>query len=191
MPSILLTGPASEPLTLAEAKAFLRVAHDDDDALIGALIASARLHVETQTRRALITQTWRVVRDRWPADGHLWISPAPLRDVVAARVYDAAGAAITIDPQAFIADGAAAPALVSFAPFALPVPGRDRSGIELDVEVGYGDAASDVPEALRHAIRLLLTHWYENRGVVALAQSVAELPAAVGALIAPFRVLSL
>lgn len=41
MPSILLTAPAAEPLSLAEAKAFLRVEHNDDDDVIGALIASA------------------------------------------------------------------------------------------------------------------------------------------------------
>ena len=38
MSAFLLTSPASEPLTLDEAKQFLRVEHDDDDALIASLI---------------------------------------------------------------------------------------------------------------------------------------------------------
>ena len=33
---------------------------------------------------------------------------------------------------------------------------------------GYGGGAADVPEPLRQAIRLLVGHWYENRGVVAI-----------------------
>src|SRR4051812_22094950 len=39
MTSILLTPPAAEPITLAEAKAYLRVDNGDDDAVITALIA--------------------------------------------------------------------------------------------------------------------------------------------------------
>jgi hypothetical protein len=59
MSALLLTAPAVEPLSLTEAKAFLRVEHNDDDELIAALAAGSRIHVETQTRRALITQRWR------------------------------------------------------------------------------------------------------------------------------------
>jgi uncharacterized phiE125 gp8 family phage protein len=53
MSSILLTARAVEPLSLAGAKAFLRVETSDDDDVIGALIAGSRIHVEAQTRRAL------------------------------------------------------------------------------------------------------------------------------------------
>jgi uncharacterized phiE125 gp8 family phage protein len=55
MTSILLTGPAIEPISLAETKTFLRVEHDDEDQLITALIAGARSHIEAQTQTALIT----------------------------------------------------------------------------------------------------------------------------------------
>jgi uncharacterized phiE125 gp8 family phage protein len=65
------------------------------------------------------------------------------------------------------------------------------AGIELDVELGYGATASDVPDALRHAIRMLVAHWYENRGLAAIGASTAMLPGGLGALIAPYRVLSL
>jgi uncharacterized phiE125 gp8 family phage protein len=70
-------------------------------------------------------------------------------------------------------------------------PGRPFAGIEIDVECGYGDTASDVPEPLRQAIRLLVAHWYENRSIVSGAQTAAVLPVTVAALIAPYRMLSL
>lgn len=191
MSSLLLTGPAVEPLALAEARSFLRVEHDGDDDVVAALIAGARMHVEAATRRALIVQTWRHVRDAWPADGRLKILPAPLREVVAARVYDADGDAQDIDAEAFVADTAAAPGVIAFAPWSLAPPGRAIAGIEIDIEVGYGAAASDIPDGLRQAVRLLVAHWYENRGLTAIGHAVAVLPASVAALIAPYRVLAL
>jgi uncharacterized phiE125 gp8 family phage protein len=191
MPSIVLGGPAVEPVSLAEAKAHLRVEHADDDDTIAALIAGARIHVEAQTRRALITQTWRLARDTWPANGRIAVLPAPLRQLVAARVYRLDGTTQAIDLAAFTVDTIGAPAVLTFASGALPAPGRAAGGIELDVEVGYGGAPADVPQPLRQAIRVVVAHWYENRGLIAAAHGVTVLPQSVDALLKPYRVLSL
>jgi uncharacterized phiE125 gp8 family phage protein len=191
MSSILLSGPAVEPVTLAEAKSFLRVEHGDDDDVIAALIAGARVHVEAQTRRALIAQSWRLIRDAWPGDGRIAVLPAPLRQLLAARVHRFDGSTQAIDVAGFVADMAAAPAVLAVMAGALPAPGRVIAGIELDVEVGYGDAPANVPEGLRQAIRILVAHWYENRGLIAAGSGVAVLPQTAAALIAPYRVLSL
>jgi uncharacterized phiE125 gp8 family phage protein len=191
MSSILLTPPAVEPVTLADAKAWLRVTHDDDDGVIAALIAAARSHVEAQTRRALITQNWRLVRDAWPSDGRIVVLPAPLVEVAAARVLDEDGMPQAIDLEAFVTDTASAPAIIAFAPWSLPAPGRKAGGIEIDIECGYGDAPDDVPEPLRQAVRLLVAHWFECRGLAALGRPVVDLPAGLAGLIAPYRVLPL
>ena len=188
MSAILLTAPAVEPVSLAEAKAFLRVEHNDDDDVIEALVSASRIHLETQTRRALITQAWRLSLDAWPEGGRVPVVPGPLQALTAARVFDFNGSAHAIDVQSFVSDVAAS--ALSFAPWAVPAPGRVAAGIELDVTVGYGDAASDVPEPLRQAVRLLTVHWYENRGLAALG-TVTVLPSTVAALIAPYRMLSL
>lgn len=188
MPSRLLTPPAVEPLTLAEAKAFLRVEHDADDAVIAALVAAARGHVEAHTRRALLTQTWRLTREAWPADGRIVVSPSPLQALAAARVTDASGVAHELDLGGFAVDAAAA--VLVFAPGSLPPPGRP-AGIALDITVGYGDAPADVPEPLRQAVRMLTAHWYENRGVAAAEVGAALLPLSVAALLAPYRAVTL
>jgi uncharacterized phiE125 gp8 family phage protein len=190
MSSILLAGPAVEPVSLDEAKAFLRVEHDDDDDVIAALIAGARVHVEAQTRRALIAQSWRLIRDAWPADGSVRILPAPLRELTAARVYRLDGTTQALDVSHFTVEAGAAPAVIFFST-PQPAPARIVAGIELDIEAGYGETAADVPADLRQAIRVLVAHWYENRGLIALGQQVSILPGAAAAILAPYRVLSL
>lgn len=186
MSCMLLVPPAAEPLTLAEAKLYLRVDHDDDDALIGGLVGAARKLVETATRRALLAQTWRLTRDTWPAGGRIKVLPAPLCAVAAARVYDADGVPQAVDPSVFALDTAAAPGVIAFAPSAVPTPGLRVAGIALDVAVGYGAAAAAVPAPLVQAVRLWLAHFYEHRGVEAGTGP----PAVIAALVAPYRVLA-
>jgi len=190
MSLILITPPEAEPLSLADAKHFLRVEHDYDDELIAALIAGARGHVEAATRRALMSQTWRLTLDAWPRHGRITVLLAPLREVVAAQVYDAAGLPRTIDPETFVVDAAASPGVIAFPPWVVAAPERSLAGIEIDVAAGYGEAAEDVPQPLLHAIRLLVAHWYENRGVTTEAGA-QPMPAGVAPLIAPFRGIAL
>ena len=188
MSGILVTAPAIEPVSLAEAKAFLRIEHDDDDDVIAALIAGARIYVEAQTRRALMTQSWRLTRDAWPQTGRIAVRPAPLQSLEAARVHDGEGEPIELDTEGFFVDAAGSELV--FAPWAMPQPGRVAAGIEFDVTLGYGDAAVDVPEPLRQAVRLLAGHWYENRGLVSPGAA-PLLPMTVPALLSPYRMVSL
>jgi uncharacterized phiE125 gp8 family phage protein len=189
MSSGLLTPPAIEPVSLAEAKAFLRIEHDDDDDVLTALIAAARGYVEAQTRRALVTQQWRLTFDAWPRSGRIDVRPAPLQSLDAVNVYDDDDAAQEVDAAAFVVDVAGAS--LAFAPGALPQPSRRAAGIALDITAGYGDAAIDVPEPLRQAIRLLVAHWYDNRGLIVPGATVATLPATVPALLSPYRMVAL
>ena len=78
MASILVRPPASEPVTLAEAKAHLRVTHGEEDALIGALITSARRVAEAKTGLCFIAQGWTVFRDSWPEDGLITLPLSPV-----------------------------------------------------------------------------------------------------------------
>jgi len=65
------------------------------------------------------------------------------------------------------------------------LPGRAYAGIEIDIRLGYGEFAVDVPETIRLAIRRLVTLWYENRGDRSDPQ--AGLPPQIRALLRPFR----
>jgi uncharacterized phiE125 gp8 family phage protein len=187
MPLTLLTGPAAEPVTLADMKAHLRLDTSDEDDLVTALISAARLQVESRTRRALITQTWRLWLDRWPTHTVLSLKLAPLRAVTAARVFNQAGVATPVPTSAFQVLGGA-PGRILFT--SVPAPGRAAGGIEIDVEAGYGPMPADVPADLRQSVRLLAAFWFENRAL--LPGGTAEaLPAGLDALLAPFRLIDL
>ena len=59
MTMILVTPPASEPVSLAEAKSFLKLDSGDDDTLIDTLIATARVAIDLRTGCHFVTQAWR------------------------------------------------------------------------------------------------------------------------------------
>ena len=180
----LLAAPAEEPLTLADAKAFARIETADDDLLVQALIISARLHVEATTRRFLVTQSWRLAIAS-ARSGLIAVPVAPVQAVIAVRLRDAAGASTALDPASYQVDLAATPPTLRLAA-ALPQGGR----VEVDMLMGYGAAAA-VPEPLRHALRLLVASWYEERGYLAMTGPDAPLPAPVERLLAPYRNLGL
>lgn len=190
MTPILLSGPLVEPVSLADAKSWLRLDGADEDDLVSALIVSARLTLEAYTRRFFITQNWRIKLDAWPrtlreqTPATLAIPFAPFQSVAAIRVYDGANAEQVVGPATYMAPAAPDRARISFIS-PPPAPGRMSDGIEIDVVVGYGALANDTPEPLRRVILMLVAHWHENRGDQ--TASAAQLPAGVGALAFPFR----
>lgn len=184
----LLTGPATEPVSLDDAKAWLRLDSNEEDQLLSALIVSARLTLEAYTRRFFVTQIWRMRLDAWPAQTvrrrTLAIPFAPLRSVSGVRVYDSADVAQTLSDASYRAAPARdAGRIVFLEP--PPASGRACDAIEIDIVAGYGDAAADTPEPLRCAILALVAHWHENRGDA--GESAAPLPTLIVALAKPFR----
>ncbi|SDB31561.1 head-tail connector protein [Bauldia litoralis] len=191
MTAALITGPALEPVSLADVKAHLRIDGGDEDALLTAAIVSARVHVESATRRVLIEQGWRIYYDAWPRRRIVRLPVAPLMSLDAVTIYDAAGDPQVVDAEDYEADVAASPARLVLAANAPTPVGRAVNGIEIDVTAGYGATSVDVPAALRQAVLMLVAHWYEHRGAVGHDLAVLVAPLGFEALIAPYRLLSL
>ncbi len=185
MPLTLNTPPAIEPVTLAQAKAHLKVDTSDDDALIAALVAAARARAEWHTGRALVTQGWTLHLDGWPADGNIEIPLPPLQAVTAVTTYARDDSAAVMSSSLYTVDTASAPARLALK-LGVPPPTNLRgvNAIAVGFTAGYGDAADDVPPLLKAAILELIAFLYENRG-----EAPAELPPDCLALLAPFRVL--
>jgi uncharacterized phiE125 gp8 family phage protein len=175
-------------VTAAEAKAHLRVDGTDEDTLIASLILTARLHVETALGLALITQSWRLLLDRWPPEKDIELPLQPLQTIDAVRVLPAEGAATVIDPANYLADTASAPPRLVRTGVIWPQPGKAANGVEIDFTAGYGALAADVPAPLRQALLLLVAHWYENREPITVGAPETIVPGPVSDLLGPYRV---
>ena len=184
MPSVLTTPPATEPITLSEAKAHLRVTHGDDDTYISALIKTARQSVEAQTGLGLIAQGWSVFLDDWPMNGVIELPLAPVLDIADIKVYGDDDTAALIDPSHYYEDKVSRPARVILRGSRSWVkPGRVANGIEILLTIGF----ASVPEPLREVLLQLVGLWYEKRG----DEAADEKPLHFAQLIQPYRELRL
>lgn len=182
------TPPAIAPVSLDEAKIQCEIEHDDRNALIESFILAAVAHLDGQgvLGRAMITQSW----SQWVSQAPGWVrlTVGPFQSLTSVEYYDADNAlqTATITDFEIRLDG----------DFVLIKPKEDhvwplayirQDAIKITYVAGFGDAATDVPENIRLAIRLLVGHFYENREAVSEA-NLKEVPLAVEALIATERV---
>jgi len=180
---LYLAGPAVEPVGVPEMRAFLRLEHADEDALIGALLRAARLVIEATTRLVILEQSWRIALERVPTDGVVRLPLAPILAVSEVRAFDAANAATTLATADWRLERRSDPARITLSGAALEAAGA----IEIDLSAGWGATVDAAPAPLVQAIRLLAAHWFENRGDGPPQTETASLPLDVAALIAPFR----
>jgi uncharacterized phiE125 gp8 family phage protein len=161
----IITPPSVEPVTVAEAKKHLRVEHSEDDAQITSLIVAARRGFETRTNRSLVTRTYRLDLDRFPAGrGQIRLPFGPALSVAAVAYLDDNGAPVTVSAGDYILDKTSDVATLTPVPdqcwpWATPRPG----GVSVTYNAGYGDASA-VPDDAKAAILLMLADFYDNRG---------------------------
>lgn len=165
----LVSGPAVEPLTLAEAKTHRRVDGNAEDALITDMIIAARELFEEETGRQVNTATWRMELDRFPRSfDPIRIPKAPLIAVSSVAYRDTTGATQTWDAAEYEVDayaGAFARPGVIYpkAGFQYPSTHASPGAVSVTFTAGYGAAAADVPESVKATIKSILGDMYEER----------------------------
>lgn len=199
----VITQPAAEPVSLEEAKLYLRVDADSEDDLISSLIQAAREYVETHTRKTLIYTTYRYTMDNFPGwyglsfvAQPIELPKYPVAQTSAAgaysyamprvRYYDEDGVqqTLTYAGEDFDLDLSSSPAKLQLYPgdYWPSTQVGLANAVEVDFVAGYGPTAASVPESLKTAIKLLVGHWYENRQAVAPGFG-AEVPLAVDSIL--------
>ena len=206
----LVTAPTIEPVTLDEAKTFLKIDGSDEDLLVTSLISSARQKAESFTRRAFLTQTWQLFlnafpnsrKNTWqpgffemaitelsPYPAQISIPKSPLISVTHVKTYAIDGTATTFsssnyDVLKYAGDFAEEGRIALKSGQSWPDFTREADGIEVQFVAGYGAAALNVPYGIKDAILHEAMFLYEGRG----CQSGMGSPVAAG-LLQPFKIM--
>lgn len=190
----VVTEATGEPISTLDAKDHLRVSSSAEDVLIDGLVAPARSWAETYTRRAFMRQTVRYTRDRFPKGDTLELPRGPLygSSTNVTVTYFPSTAQSTGEVLSstvyFVDTESIAPRVVLEREQSWPtdVP-RNANAVQVDFKAGYG-LSSDVPAGIKHAMKLLVGHWYENREGVVAGSVAREVPFTVKSLLANYRV---
>ncbi len=93
----LITPPAMEPVTLAQAKLHARIDHDLEDGLLATFIAAARQHGEQLTGRQFVEAAYELSLDGFPCgDDPIELPKPPLQAVAAVSFVAPDGVTQTI-----------------------------------------------------------------------------------------------
>jgi uncharacterized phiE125 gp8 family phage protein len=183
-----LIEPDIEPITTAEAKTHMRVTSSDDDDYIDALITPAREWVEEYTGACLIDQTLQLKFQGY-VYGEFRLRRYPIIEVQS-FVYDESGTATTLASSNYEVDGALTkfPKLIQSyngtisANYTRPITIQFRAGFA-NRSVSPTEGREKVPAPFKHAIKLLVAHWYENREPGNIGNITTVLPMGVEALL--------
>jgi len=164
MPSLVRTlGPSLWPVTLDEVYAQTRAADRGADtlALLDRLIRLATETAETITRRALLTQTWRLRLDEFPAETEILLPRPPLQSVTSIQYVDSLGATQTFASSEYAVDTASDPGRIYLDLDATwPTTRGQYNDVTITYVAGWTSAAA-VPQSIRHAILMLIAYWYD------------------------------
>ncbi len=194
MGASLITKPAIEPVTLADAKAHLRVDQSDSDARIAALVVAARQHTEAYLRRALLNQTWAYSFDYgWPVDydgaNLIEIPMQPVQSVSSITYIDENGATQTLDTSQYRLYDASADSYAYVRPapdVTWPTVQSIPETVIVSVVAGYGLLRTDVPAPIREAILLRVELLYDRN-----PQTRTLIDETCASLLDPYRVVRL
>lgn len=185
------TEPSAEPLSATDIYDQSRIDGTDEAVLLAAYIAAARQHVENVTGRALLTQTWDMYLDDWPANGVIKLPKPPLVSVTHIKYTDSDDTESTFSADYYSVDTNSVPGRIvldygeSWPTDTLAT----NNPITIRFVAGYGADSTSVPDPILHAMKLLVGSWFENRESLLVGPAgleIMEVPMGFRALLANY-----
>jgi len=174
----LITPPAAEPISTADAKAHCRVTIATvEDTYIDALVKAARTHVEKAYGLALITQTWDMYMQDWPAGDSFHLRLPPLQSVTSIKYTNTDATEAEFSSALYHVDIAKEPGRVKLA-YGQSWPTvtlKTVNPIVVRFIAGFGVAGANVPADIILAMKFLIRHWYDNRTAVETGVGIAAI----------------
>lgn len=181
----LITPPAALPVTLTEAKAHLRVTHDEEDQLIHTYMAAATARLdgaEGYLGRCLLPQTWEYTLARFT--GPIRLPLPPCQSIDAITYTDTTGTAVVLDPAAYDVAGLG----TGEGAIVYPLDGWPATASRPDaVKIRFTAGSDTVPEPIHAAILKRVLHLYDNRDSVVIGESAGVMPLGEEDLIRNYR----
>lgn len=186
----LTTDAAVEPVSMDDAKSWLRISNSSSDLDIQAVILAARKKLEADTSLALINQTLTMTRDAAPYGRRPWVLPVgPVSAVTSIKSYSEDDIESTVTTTVYRLDSSSQPArIVLRNGQSWPTSLRPENGLSVAFVAGYGSSSVSVPANLIMAMRLLIEHWFTNRGVAIVGTITQEIQQGYESLIGPLRI---
>ena len=155
--------PALAPVSVAEAKTFMRVGTDAHDGLIGDLIAAVVDFAESESRRSFIIRNMSAAFAGFPAERDSLVLPGyPVNDVTSITYLDFEGEVQTVAEDVYrVIAGDRGQVVIAFGK-TWPRVANCISPVTVNFTAGYGDAASDVPARIKLLIRQCVADAYEH-----------------------------
>lgn len=171
----LITAPATDPISLNEAKTHLRVSFTDtdNDAAITTAIKAAADYAEQFMGRALIDQTWDLFIDAFPS-AEIKIPKPPLIEVQSVNYFDTGGTEQVVAPANYYVDNASQPGWVVPQGGAVwPSTLTAINAVRIRYRAGYLDStvsppSANVPTSIKQALLLTIGAFYESREQVTI-----------------------
>lgn len=155
--------PATTPVSLTEVKAHCRVGDTDDDAVLTALLNAATDHLDGPdglVGKCMVSQTWC---QRLSAFGdRMRLTVGPVASVASITYYDADNVQQTLSTSVYQLSRDRCGHYVSLkSDQTWPTTYKRDDAVSVTFVAGV--AADDVPDSLKAAVLMLVSHWDDNR----------------------------
>lgn len=150
---VRLAPPSMEPISIDEAKAYLKIDGDERDILITRLIVTAREAAESYLQRSLLTQSWKISYDDY-APSRILLPRGPVQNIINVEMIPVSGLTSFVDKDSYRLNTAKDMLIL------------DQPLVSYIIEVTYvagNKLPSELPAAIRQGIYVHIGEMYEKR----------------------------